>query len=33
VATEHVLKALSLRQHEPGEEPDAGAAAPAAAAG
>jgi magnesium chelatase family protein len=29
VTTEHVLKALSLRQHEPGEEPDA---RPAAAA-
>jgi magnesium chelatase family protein len=32
VATEHILKALSLRQHEPGEEPDVGVATPAAAA-
>jgi magnesium chelatase family protein len=33
VGTEHVLKALSLRQHEPGEEPDDRSATPAAAAG
>jgi magnesium chelatase family protein len=32
VATEHILKALSLRQHEPGEEPDVGVTTPAAAA-
>ncbi|MDX6672807.1 MAG: magnesium chelatase family protein [Solirubrobacteraceae bacterium] len=33
VGTEHVLKALSLRQHEPGEEPGDRSATPAAAAG
>ena len=33
VGTEHVLRALSLRQHEPGEAPDAPSATPAAAAG